>query len=207
MKLKSFLRFYLRSSAGIFNLVFPLIGFCGMLLAGVSAVISLIAAAGAGGGMFVLVLVSGAGAKIAVREKDRLIELDYAGSLKTASENRDKLKFLRISDPEIKAKVFYLIQKAGNYIELAEAQRTIQPFAHEALENSLNILSIFLNEIDDDSAEKRFGMNDMNPFKNVKKRTLEALDTEAVKIKDAIIRSGGGAEGTEKMSVLEDLNK
>lgn len=207
MKLKSFLHFYLRSSAGIFNLVFPLIGFGGMLLAGVPAVISLAAGAGAGAGMFVLVLASGAAAKIAVREKDRLVELDYAETLKSASENRDKLKFLRISDPEIKAKVFYLVQKAGNYIELAEAQKTIQPFAHEAMENSLNILSIFLNEIDDDSAEKRFGMTDMNPFENVKKRTLEALDTEAVKIKDAIIRLGGGTEGTEKMSVLEDLNK
>jgi hypothetical protein len=207
MNIKKFLRLYLRSAAGLINIFLPVLGF-GLLLAfGLGPFSSVLLAAFSGAIVFFVALASGRASFAAVREKDRITESGYRASLDKVSEICSGLSYQRIIDSDISGRVSYIVQKAGRYIELAKEAGTVDPLANAALENCRNIINIYLKEIDDDSSEKRFRMDDLDPFEKAKERTLAALDREAAVIKDALTALDPDSRGNEKLSVMEDLEK
>ncbi|MBN1646397.1 MAG: hypothetical protein JW874_00070 [Spirochaetales bacterium] len=207
MKAKNFFRLYLRSVAGIINLILPLAACALLLLAGFAVLPAVIASVAAGAAVFTFALVSGRASLAAVQEKDRLDKSGNLAALERARQARDRLAFLRLADEDIAGRVQYIVQKAGRYMELAENDGIIDPLAHHALENCIEIINLFLKERDDASSEKRFGMKDLDPFQNAKDRTLAALDREAVVIKDALNALDTGSSGNDRLSVMEDLEK
>jgi hypothetical protein len=79
------------------------------------------------------------------------------------------------------------------------------PAADERIADSLDLINIFLKELDEASTEKRYRLPDADPFADAKGRVQSALMENARFIRDERIGLDGGLPAEALMRAKEEL--
>lgn len=205
MSPKEYIKWYARSALGIGA------GFAGLSLAlalaatGANIWLALLAApataAAVGAGAFF----SGWGPKAALAARDAARTRSEGEKLARAEAVRDKLARIRLGEgPAAKAAALVALA-AGEYIEAGKREAKYDPLADAALEEALEIADIFLKEKDEAATEKRFGLEDKDPFVDAEARVAAALKAKAALIRERRIQIDGGLPASGKMAVREEV--
>ena len=206
MKMKDILASYLRSAlnigVGAVSIVFAL---ATVIWGGAPVPLAFGGAVLVYGIVSSLLLLSRRGAKSVVKEQDYLHFLKVSEKIQEASDVRDRISFLRISDTEVAQAVQYFLLVSGQYLDTCRRERTYDPVAHEAMNGVLTVLQALLNEYDEASTEKRFNLPDENPFPDAKARCISAIRDASAVIKERRISIGGGMTGDDVLSSREEL--
>ena len=206
MKISEVLRAYLRSPLAIASagacLVF---GAVALFITGGSVVLGL------SGGAALWVVFSaiavqtriGAASVVAVRDAEAGRRTREA--IETAKLARQTMARLRLPDPEVAAKVEYLVQASGEYLDAAAKAGSHSPQADARIADSLDIVNLYLRELDEASTEKRYGLADADPFAAAKERVVAALLDNAKILRNERIALEGGLPAESLMRVKEEL--
>ena len=98
------------------------------------------------------------GAKSVIREQDYLRFLRISEKVQEASDERDRISFLRIADEGIDRAVKYFLLVSGQYLDVCRKEKTYDPVANNAITEVLTIIQAFLTDKDDASVDKRFSL-------------------------------------------------
>lgn len=205
MRLGEYAKWYLRSPLGIGGVFAGIACAAGLMLASVPALVALpagIALAAAIGG---IAFAAGAGPRLAVAARDADDARTAAGKIARAEAARDTLARMRIADPEVSMAVQLVAQAAGAYIEACRKEKTRDPLADAAIDEAREIVDIYLREKDEDSTEKRFGLEDEDAFPDAKRRVISALREKALLLRERRIQIDGGLPPKDQLSIREDL--
>ncbi|HOX19046.1 MAG TPA: hypothetical protein PKW82_11355, partial [Spirochaetales bacterium] len=124
-------------------------------------------------------LVTGLGPKAAAREAERRMAAGNRAALAAVKASRDRLATLRVADPDVAKAVSLCALRASAYLAACEKSGTRDPRADHAAEECVNLVGLYLEELDDASTEKRFDLADDAPFADAKSRVLAALRERA----------------------------
>lgn len=205
MQLKDYAKWYLRSPLGIGGIFAGALGAAALLIAGVSPFWALpagLALAALSGG---LALVFGLGPKQAVAEREGAMALANRERIAQTLRTREALACTRIADEKVAAAVQLVVLTAGEYIEACKKESSDDPIADAALADAKEIVDIFLKEKDEASTEKRFGLEDQDPFADARERVVAALKEKALVLRERRIQIDGGLSAADKMSVREEI--
>jgi hypothetical protein len=205
MTSNDFLRYFMRSPLGL-----------GLAIAGISAGITALSLGS--GWLFALVVgfsgfaalsvlsfLAGFGGHALVAERERSCSLGSDREIRAVSDLRDRLCALRVADREVSSAIQYVGMAAGEYIDACRRAATHDPNARQALEEALSVVSLYLEELDDSSKERRFGQEDTDPFINARERVIASLKDKALALKKIRTEIQGGLTGEDRMSVDEEL--
>jgi len=205
MRNGEYLALYLKSPLGIGS------GFGGIALAvsGMALGLPAAAALAAAAGLVALVgigsAISGWGSRQAVEERDAALRRLYLERLSKAKETRDRLTRLRTPDAEVAEAVSLVVLAAGEYLEAGRIRSLDDPLADEAIEASLDIVDLFMAEMNESSVEKRFRLEDADPFDSASARVVSALRERAGLLRERRIQMEGGLPAKDRMAVREEL--
>jgi hypothetical protein len=205
MSLTEFLKWYFRSALGIGTL------FAGVLCAGVLFAMGIsVAVAIPAGFTFIGVsggaaLALGAGSKAIVAERDSAVSRENREKVEIARGTRDKLSRLRIPDSAVSDTVSAVTLAASEYLDACAKASVYDPIANSALSECMEIVGIYLKELDDTSTEKRYALKDADPFVDARSRTIDALKERAMILRERRIQIDGGLSGEDQLSVREEL--
>ncbi|MFP4363073.1 MAG: hypothetical protein ACLFR1_04325 [Spirochaetia bacterium] len=152
-----------------------------------------------------ILLSTKAGISSIVNQKNNETGAEVISKIEEAESLRNKISYLRICDPDVSKEVQSLSYLAGEYITGCRKNGTYSPEAHAKLEDALSVLSWYLREMNEASAEKHFGVTDDTPFPDIKEKTLTALDQDKVVIKEETFRISGGLSAQDQFSIREDI--
>lgn len=206
MKTAEVLRAYLRSPLAIASAgTALLLGAIGLFLLGGSALLGLLGGAALWLAFSAVAVQTriGAASVVAVRDADegrRTLE-----AVEAAVRARETMARLRLPDPEVAAKLEYLVQASGEYLESARRAGSHSPQADARIADSLDIVNLYLKELDEASTERRYGLPDADPFADAKARVLAALLDNATLIRNERIALEGGLPPEALMRVKEEL--
>lgn len=205
MPAKDYLKWYARSPLGIGSLfagLFAALGTAGaglpMLFAAISGV-ALVAVAGGAA------LLSGWGPRQALAARDAGIAHARRVKLETAEKARQNLARIRIADTGAAEAVQLVVLAAGEYLEACKKELSDDPVADAALDDAVEIVDIFLKEMDEAATEKRFGLKDSDPFVDARDRVIAALKEKAALLRERRIQIDGGLSASGRMSVREEI--
>ncbi len=116
-----------------------------------------------------------------------------------------RLKVLRLPDPEASKALAFLVQSAGEYVASCRSTGSRSPEADARIADAIDVVDLYLKELDDASTEKRFGQADANPFENAKSRVLAVLAENARFVRDERVKLDGGLTPAERMAIKEEL--
>lgn len=203
---KEFFKHYFVSPMGILNLI---LSAGAGLTAGIITKNSLSGLL-SGGGVFLFLLLislfSGAGARSAVDEKNRRFWLAIREGLKKADLARERLETIRIADPEIQKLSRLAGLKAAEYLQACEKKQTHDPAASFAIEECIEIIDLYLTEVNETAVEKRFNLEDAREFQNPKERVMQALNQRIQQIDRAALEIQGWLSAEDRLSIKEDLS-
>jgi hypothetical protein len=208
MDIKSALKSYLRSPLGLVSL-FCSLG-AGLLVAGLAGIWIPLGLLGGGvfwGGLSFALIQTGAGAKAAVAQADAEERARTLKSIAEAEGFRDRLARLRIGEPRAARAAEYLVQAAGEYLGACRKQLTRSPEADAAIADSVDLIDLYLKELDEASTEKRYGLADADPFADATARAVEALSANAKLLRDERVRIDGGLPPADRMAIKEELKR
>ena len=202
---KDYLKWYARSSLGIGS------GFAGLaaalagLAGGIPAGFTLLA----GSAIVVLIglasLLVGAGPKSAIAARDAALGRERAKKLSHAGASREKLARIRIAEGPAADAVRLVALAAGEYLDACGREGKDDPIADAALDEALDIVNIFQKEKDEAATEKRFGLEDADPFTDAESRVAAALREKAGLLRERRIQIDGGLPASGRMSVREEI--
>jgi hypothetical protein len=145
----------------------------------------------------------GAASVVAVRDADEGRRTSEA--IEAAKRARETMARLRLPDPEVASKLEYVAQVSGEYLEAALKAGSHSPQADARIADSLDIVNLYMKELDEASTEKRYGLADADPFAAAKERVLAALLDNAKIIRNERIALDGGLPPESLMRVKEEL--
>jgi hypothetical protein len=145
----------------------------------------------------------GAMAVVSVRSLDEVKKTQAA--IIEAARNGERIARLRLPDPEVAKTVEYLALCSGEYVEACQKAMSHSPAADERIADSLDLINIFLKELDEASTEKRYRLPDADPFADAKGRVQSALMENARLIREERIRLDGGLPAEALMRAKEEL--
>lgn len=205
MPAKDYLKWYARSPLGIGSLfagLFTALGTAGAGLPMLFAAISGVAIVALTGGA---ALLSGWGPRQALAARDAGIARARREKLGTAEKARQNLARLRIADVAAAEAVQLVVLAAGEYLDACRKESSDDPVADAALDDAVDIVDIFLKELDEASTEKRFGLKDSDPFADARNRVVAALREKAALLRERRIQIDGGLSASGRMSVREEI--
>jgi hypothetical protein len=205
MRTRDFLRWYIRSPLGIaallasiaLGLLLGVTGWRASSAAGVALAVFLVVS--------LVAFFSGAGARAAVRERERDASAALNASLAAAAKLRDRISALRIPDPEIQKASSGFSFAFGEYLDACRREGTRDPAADSAAEEVLAALTVYLEEMNGTSVERRFDLPDADPFPDAKGRTLVYLSERTAYVRDRRMAVDGGLGGSDRLSIREEL--
>ncbi|NLJ45983.1 MAG: hypothetical protein GX430_05425 [Treponema sp.] len=199
------LRWYVRSPLGVSVLVVSAAAGAALGFAGAALPI----AVGTGAGLFLAAsaaaFVSGAGAKAAVRERERDLEASLAAGIAAASKDRDRIAALRIRDPNLASAAAAFALAFGDYLDACRREGTRDPRADDAAREVLEALTVYLRELDGTAVERRFDLDDADPFPDAEARTLAYLKERTAYVRERRLAIDGGLGGGDKLAIREEL--
>ncbi|MBP7096736.1 MAG: hypothetical protein KBC36_11690 [Spirochaetia bacterium] len=150
-------------------------------------------------------LLTGAGPRAAAREAERRMAAGNRAALASATAARDRLATLRVADPDVAKAVSLCALRASAYLAACDKAGTRDPRADLAAEECVNLVGLYLEELDDASTEKRFDLADDAPFADAKARVLAALRERAEALDRAAGEIAGVAAPVDRMAAREEL--
>lgn len=145
------------------------------------------------------------GAKIAVASADAERRRQKLLLIESVAAERQRLSRLRLGDAELDKAQAYLVQVSGEYIEACRKVAETRPTADACLTDGLEVINAFLRERDEASTERRYSLEDQDPFPEALKRTRESLYEYARIIREERIQLDGGLSPESLMRVKEEL--
>jgi hypothetical protein len=205
MGFSEYLRWYFRSTLGAVNLFAAGGGLAGGLLLGLSLPLAAAAAAGLGLVLGAGALLGGLGPKAAAAARQARIDKDNAERLASTKALRDKLARLRLGPGPVADALQLVLLSSGEYLEACVREKKQDPLAAEALSEAIELLDIYLKEKDEAATERRFGLEDADPFADSESRIVAALAEKASVLRERRIQVDGGLAAAGLMAVKEDL--
>lgn len=202
---KDYLKWYARSPLGIGSgfagLAAALAGLAGGFPAGFALLMGSAIVISAG----LIFLLVGAGPKSAIAARDAALGRDRAKKLSHAAASREKLARIRIAEGPAADAVRLVALAAGEYLDACGREGKDDPLADAALDEALDIVDIFQKEKDEAATEKRFGLEDADPFADAESRVAAALREKAGLLRERRIQIDGGLPASGRMSVREEI--
>jgi len=204
MTLKEYMTRFLPTAPGILSVAIPAaaglaIGTVAGPLAGALSGVGLLAA------LNVAAVVTGVGSRAAVGRSERLAWLDGRERLEAARKAAARLASLRLPDPDMARLAGFVALRARALVDLSERKKTRDPVAEDAVSECLEMLDLYLKELDDRSTERRYGVADDDPFKDAKARVEAGLAERVAIIEAGILRMDGGLTREDGMAIKETL--
>ena len=204
MQLRRYIRNYALSPLGLANGGLALVvglavgSITGILVGVLSALASLAA-------VFVLSLYSGLGPRFAAAEGERRQWAANKEHLAAARAGQKRLASLRVPDPAVKALVDLAAMQAGMYLSACDKARQRNPLAEDAIAECLELVDLYLKELDDASTERRYALADNDTFVDAKERISAALRDKAEILEKVRIDIEGGMHREDRMAIKEQL--
>lgn len=195
---------YARSPLGIANVVLAtLVGFLigsstGWLTGVLTGLLGLAL-------VFFLALYSGLGPRFAAAEHERRLWALGKEHLSSAKTKAKRLATLRVPDPAVSKLVELVAMQAGLFLGACDKTRQRNPLAEEAIDQSLELVDLYLKELDDASTERRYSLPDNDPFADARERVAAALRDKAQILERARLDLEGGLEREDRMSIKEQI--
>ncbi len=205
MNLPEYLRWYFRSTLGAVNLLATGLCLAGALALGLAFPAAVAAAVGLGLVLGAGALFSGLGAKAATAARQALTDKTTTERLAAARAVREKLARLRLNPGLVADALHLVLLTSGEYLEACVREKKHDPLASEALNDALDLLNIYLKEKDEAATERRFGLQDADPFVDAESRVVLALNEKAALLRERRIQIDGGLAAAGLMAVKEDL--
>lgn len=206
MKTAEVLRAYVRSPLAIVSGGASLVcGALGLSLAGGSLLLGLVGGAALWLAFSVIVVQTKIGAKAIVSIRDGEQELKARESVEAAAKAKETLARMRLPDPDVAKAVEYLALCAGEYVEAALKAKSHSPEADARIADGLDIVNLYLKELDESSTERRYGLADADPFADAKDRVRAALAENAKLIREERLALEGGLPPESLMRIKEEL--
>ncbi|PKL07427.1 MAG: hypothetical protein CVV51_14165 [Spirochaetae bacterium HGW-Spirochaetae-7] len=156
-------------------------------------------------GLNVTATLTGLGPRAATAEYERLNWAIARRRLDLAKASRDRLASLRVPDQELKALLELAAVRGSAYLSACLAARSRDPRAEDALSDCVSLADIYLKELDGASTERRYGLDDADPFAAAKERTLAALRDRIAVVELAVRNLTGGLSPADAMEIKETL--
>jgi hypothetical protein len=202
---KDYLKWYARSPLGIGSGFMGLAAVLAASVAGLHPGLALVAGTAIVALAGLAALFFGLGPKAALAASEAAIARDRAHHRALAEASRDRLSRLRITDGQVAEAASLVVLAAGEYLDACRREASDDPLADAALEESLEIVDIFMKELDEKATEKRFGLQDKDPFADAEARVTAALKEKALVIRERRIQIDGGLPASGRMSVREEI--
>jgi|GEM_PF-562880 hypothetical protein len=148
---------------------------------------------------------TGAGARAIVAQTEAEEKAANLARIEEASRFLERIKVIRIADPEVAKAQAYLVQTAGEYLDACRAASSRSPEADARIADSLDTIDLYLKELDEGSTERRFGLEDADAFPEAKRRVLEVLQGNARLIREERLKVSGGLPPVQRMAIKEEL--
>jgi hypothetical protein len=148
---------------------------------------------------------SGLGAKAALREGERRAWLAASERLEQAGKDARRLASLRIPDSAVKEMAELAALRARAYLDQCARVKSHEPRANDAIRESLELADLYMRELDDASTEKRYALDDGDPFADARVRVRAALADKAALLEKYALDLGPGIGREDQMSIKESL--
>jgi hypothetical protein len=122
-----------------------------------------------------------------------------------AAEMRKRLSYLRIADSGVAEAVAYFTLVAGNYVEGCRAAGLYDPVANDAFRDTLDVVTAYLRELDEESTERRFDVHEGAPNLGFGSRVALAVRENARIVKEKLEAITGGIPPTDTLDIREEL--
>lgn len=205
MLAKDYLKWYALSPLGIGSVFAGIVAVIVIVATGLSAGLAVLAGSAIVVAVGFIALVSGKGPKSAIAALEAAVARERDGKLKLAEEARGRLARIRLGEGEAAAALSLVVLAGGEYLEACKREGRQDPLAGAALEESLDIVNIFLKEKDEAATEKRFGLDDKDPFADAEARVASALREKAALLRERRVQIDGGLSAQGRMSVMEEI--
>jgi hypothetical protein len=205
MLAKDYLKWYALSPLGIGSGFLGIAAMIAMVAAGLPIGLGVLAGPSFVALMGLAALATGLGPKSAIAAQEAAEARERDGKLKMAGEAREKLARLRLGEGEAASAVNFVVLAAGEYLEACKREGRQDPLAGAALEEALEIVNIFMKERDEAATEKRFGLDDKDPFADAEARVAAALREKAALLRERRVQIDGGLSAQGRMSVMEEI--
>jgi len=150
-------------------------------------------------------LFSGAGVKSSVKEKDRRLWLQTQETLNKTHLALKKLERIRIADADINKKVQGIVFKAGEYLAACKKHQTHDPATSFAIEESLEIVDLFLSQKNNIALDQRFDLGQDLEATNPQERVLLLLELQLKQINKGVLEVQDKIAASENLSIKGDL--
>jgi hypothetical protein len=186
-----------------------IVGTVGLATLGIALGAPVLPSLAAGLGLAVLsnvvAFLGGIGAKGIVAARSAEEENAVGGRIEEADRFREKLSRLRIADPEVSAALGSVVLSAGEYLESCKIARTYDPEANHAMESALEVANLFLAELNEASVERRYSLDDADPFVDPRGRVVASLKDKTLVIRKGRTKIQGGLSARDRMAIEEEL--
>jgi hypothetical protein len=204
MQLRRYTKDYALSPLGIANGALALLAGIGVgshagFLAGFLSGTASLAA------VFLLALYSGLGPRFAAAEQERRLWATGKERLAEAKTRQKRLASLRVPDQGVKHLVDLAAMQAGMFIHACEKARQRDPLGENAIIECIELVDLYLKELDDASTERRYALPDNDPFADARERVSAALRAKAVEMEKARLDIEGGLQREDRMAIKEQL--
>jgi hypothetical protein len=205
MQSGEYLRWYARSALGIGS------GFAGIgaaaaaMLAGLPIWGAALAALGLVAATGLVSLAAGWGPRQALAAREAWAGRARAARLAEAAAVRERIAALRIPDGEVAEAARLVALAAGEYIDACRREGSDDPLADAAIGEALELVGLFLKEKDEAATERRFGLDDADPFPDARGRVAAALKGKAAMLRERRIQIDGGLPPESRMAVREEI--
>jgi hypothetical protein len=120
-------------------------------------------------------------------------------------ELRERIAYLRIGEEEMRKAVEHFLLVSGEYLDRAAELAVYSPPCNQAIEEVLEIVQIYLKELDESATERRYAVRDPRDFADYQERTLAAVRERARLIKEKAVEFFDELTPEERMRVLEEM--
>jgi hypothetical protein len=205
MRAKEYLGWYAKSPLCIGSLAAGLVLGIGLAAAGLPAAAPIASALGLVALCGLFGLFSGIGPRQVISAMDAGRASEGRKRLEGTAAAREKLGTLRLADPQVAEAAGLVALAAGEYIEACRRESADDPLADAAAAEALDVLDIYLKEADEASVEKRYKLEDADPFAQARERTVTALREKAATLRERRIQVDGGLSAAARMEIREEL--
>ena len=125
--------------------------------------------------------------------------------LAAASAGQKRLASLRVPDPAVRKLVELVALQAGMFVSACGKARQRDPLGEAAITESLELVDLYLKELDDAATERRYALPDDDSFADAVQRVSAALRDKAALLEKARMDIEGGLQREDRMAIKEQL--
>ncbi|MBP7262538.1 MAG: hypothetical protein KBB32_00025 [Spirochaetia bacterium] len=204
MDTRAYLGHYLRSPLGMAATAGSLV-LTFLLFRALGPALAVLCGVGLWSAAFVAGLLSGAGPKAAQSERERADWKKAQAYLAGADAMARRLSSVRMPDPELRPLVELLGMRARAYMEAARREKTRDPKAEDAIAEGLDVINLYLRELDDASTERRYELADDDRVPEAQARVAGLLRDKAAQLERATEDISGRLHRDDGLSIKETV--